>query len=691
MTKKKTGIWTLSVLILSVLTYVFAFIAKSGGFGYFASEEKISFASGNTQLYEAARNAEGSLYAPASYILAEGANNPIGEVCETLYSSNIFRGDAAYNTATYDRMVNVVNNGTSVTIGNVTKNFNNWTRYCAFTAKAGESVVTSKMSTGVNNSANRLVFMAPYSGYYEIVPSAVSSDSTASVCLDLGAYIEEFSVHTANFKITNAQTNDNYTDITLYAINENGESNMTGNIIPTDNIYLSAGEKIYITTSTDVDWFDYKHVQTVFVKFNLSVRFKTASPSQKTYTLNFDPVNMLSLANLSGDGMSSTAPLTVQTKNYADSDYLAASTVRQIDENIYVVGNNSSANWDKYSALWVNTETGISSAKLVGVNSGVKLILTSPIDAKYKLDLNTADEPSLELCLGSFADRFKDEDKVTVTIAGDTTHTIELTKAFPTADISSLEFDLSAGDSLTFTVTTTALWFDEPENQTVTVNMNFDMVSIFGEQDINVSTVYDPYQSIIGKISEAANSTGDRYAEERLIDYSGSAFQTINKYYANAAGQYASIEDGKMYTYGKTWADRAFRGSFVFEDGKEYITAIMGMEGEDCIQTLRFTAPEAGCYAIEPKYLGNGESAWLKCSSMNFSKTEVNFKIIKGEKEEIYNSGALKCYDSVVLSEIPVVYLEAGETLDFKFSALSTEWNTNPRISVSFDIAKLGI
>lgn len=683
--KKKVKILISTGLALAVVSSIlFANIIANKGFVFMSEETR--------KVLSDAVNAENTVYNPGTYILKEGDHGN----SYTYYSDNIFRADAAYNTRFYDRMTTVEESSSGITVGNVGLNYNNWTRYCAFYVKNGETAVTSKMSTGVNESNNRLVFMAPYSGYYEISPRALSSESSASVALELGNYVSEFEDNTANFKIVNPQTNETYTDITLYATNADGESKFTGEIANTQNIYLSRGEKLYIMTSTSAEWFDYGYTQTVFVKFDLGVVFKEAADMQYKYNFSINPSESFDFCDTAGDAMNSSEnPFTVETKYYSDSSYKKANNARAKDANTLIVGSNNKVNWDKYAAAEFNTQTGEFSAKLLNKNSGVKLIYKTPAFGTYKLVPKVLSSGNfLELDLGNSADKFSDNDKVDVTIEADgTTQTITLTKTSTTAELSLPELNLNKGDTITITIETNAQWFDEPEYQTVTVRMNFDIEAVVAAEDTVKSDVYDPYEQIIEATENIQYSPIGNYSSENLIDYSGYEFSTINRYYTSGTGQYAYRLEPYIYTYGKTWDyTKATRGSFEYYEHSDRMSAIMGMsEDSNCVQTLRFTAPSAGYYVIDPIALGWGESAWIKSMAKNQCLSFVEMKIVKNENELLYESGELDIYDSIVWTESDVIFLEKGETIDFNFSATHTTWNTNPKISFKFNISKLDL
>lgn len=639
---------------------------------------------------EESKDEEIVIYDPAEYITAEEYWIRVSSL--TRYESNIYRADSAYTTRYYDRMTEVEKTNAGVTVGNVTLNYNNWNRYCAFMVKTNRTSVVSKMSTGVNQSNNRLVFMAPYAGYYEISPRKLHNQD-GSVYLDLGSHVSDFGNNTANFKIFNAQTNEVYTDITLYAANEDGESNFTGEIENTQNIYLKKGEKIYITTSTTVDWFDYDHKQTVFVEFDFGIVLKEIADIQTTYTLSVSPMDLFN-SEATGDTVTETESFfTVKTKYYGDTEYEDANTTRRFDENKCVLGNNDRVNWDKYASMTIDRESGMISANLVNKGSGAQIVFTAPQKGIYQFVPKTLPSGNfIELDLGNSADKFSDTDNVEIKISGDENTTITLTKANPTASLSEMALDMESGETFTVTIETNSEWFDEPEYQTVTVNMSFAFVTDITNNEITKTATYNPNSQIAA--ANADIEAGDiDYINPTTLNYDGYEFSTISRYYSINNTQVGYRYGPNIHLFGVTWdTGRELRGSIEYNELSDRITGVMGMSEENkCIQTVRFTAPSDGYYSINPVALGMGESGWLKCTNANSSNTLVQMKIHKNLGELIYESGPIGRYEAIVSNNSIVIYLDAGETLDFNLSALSTEWNTNPRLSVKFDISKLDL
>ena len=331
-------------------------------------------------------------YPPAEFIESAATETGVPN-----FYQGIFRTDAAYYSDKFLPMCKVVSDENTVTVGDMA-NHNNWQRYCSFVVDKSDSFVVSKMATGTRGSANRVVFMAPETGYYEIKPRGLENSDGASVKLSLGNYMEEFGTNTATFKAVNPQTNETYSEITLFAADENGNSALTGEIANTENIYLRKGEKLCFVTSTTAEWFDYDYKQTVSVIFDFDILYREKASIQRTYLVQHKP----------GISLGYTSAFTAKTKQPGGS-WQTADLTRHLGEGHTLIGNNNSVNWDKYAAFEADNQGNRVISKLVGNGSENELVFTVPEDGVYSFG-----GKNVSLELGNYSDEFPTNKTVTL-------------------------------------------------------------------------------------------------------------------------------------------------------------------------------------------------------------------------------------------------------------------------------------
>ena len=185
--------------------------------------------------------------------------------------------------------------------------------------------------------------------------------------------------------------------------------------------------------------------------------------------------------------------------------------------------------------------------------------------------------------------------------------------------------------------------------------------------------------------------------DEHIISYpETSYFSTFNQYYSfNHYEQYATKIDGEVWTYGYTYQDgtagrsnQLQRGAFkIGGENEDIVTGVMGLAGEEGKQTLTFTAPHAGLFAINPKAVSCDETAWIKSYNTSLNSAKAKLRILKNNEITIFESEEIGLGNSQVTPYSIMVYLEEGECINFDFVGVDTTWNTDLRLGVNFDIS----
>lgn len=632
--------------------------------------------------YDTTQNySESDVFVPSEHLKA----SVVEDVDTPDFSAGIFRPDSSYLRGKYSPMNKTLKTDADISIGNIgDSTYDYWYRYCAFNIQKNRTAIRSKMVTGRYDTANRIVFTAPYSAYYNIVPRGLNNMEESSIELKLGSYASEFGTNTASFQVVNPQTEEYYTSVTLYADDGNGNANLTGNIEETKGIYLEKGQKLYFVTSTTADWFVCNYTQTVFLDFDFEIFMSEKDDIQEYYKVKLEPMGLSKLSD----------SVLFQTR-YPFGEFQTANETREMNGYV-VIGNNQNVNWDKYAAFEI--AKGEMIARLANKNCGAKMIFTAPEKSKYKI----LGESSFSLCLGNYFDKFSPSDsvilKISKTVSGETSVIAEcvLTKENSTANLPETFIELNQGDMLTFDFATTAEWFEEAEYQTISAKLCINI-----EADIPklsyATTVYNPVSEILSAAENIPSVSSATLGEAHKTDFSDCLFKTFNQYYSfSNEEQYASFINGVLYTYGYTYQDgtdgrsnQLLRGSFKIDENLDNkVTAIIGKAGDDCVQTLTFTANEAGWYAINPVAFSESESGWIKNVNTNLNLAKAKLEIYDSEGL-IYASRPLSLEETEVLTHSKVLYLEAGESIRFKFEGLDTTWNTDLRLALSFNVSKV--
>ncbi len=632
--------------------------------------------------YDTTQNYDGTeVYEPSAYL--KGSVVPNSDIPD--YSAGVFRPDAAYYREQFLTMSRTMETDTAVTIGNIGEYaYNYWYRYCAFTIQKDDTAITSKMATGNDGSANRIVFIAPYSAYYDIVPRGLKNEGETSIELDLGDYAEEFETNTANFKVLNPQTEQTYTDVTLYADDGNGNANLTGNIEEIEDIYLEKGQMLCFETSTTVPWFEYNFNQTVWVEFDFEIFMTQKAEMQEYYRAEMEPLGLMELPNV----------LSFETK-YPLGEYQEANCISNRDGFI-LFGNKQNYNWDKYAAIEVSK--GAVTARLANENCGAKMMFKAPVKTTYDIQ-----DSYFSIRLGNYEDRFPATDNITLTISktsGSNTSPVaeySVTKESRYVYIENVQVELNKNDVLTFEFTTTADWFEEAEYQTVSAELSLEIGADFKKDVFVNKTCYSPVTELMNAAEGIPTVSEASTAEEHETDFSDCVFTPFNQYYSYAKDtQYGSFIGGALYTYGYTYyngedgrQNQLLRGSFkIGGENENAVTAIIGKEGEDCIQTLTFTAPESDWYAFNPLSFSEIEPGFIKNVNGSVRIAKAKVRIYKNN-ERFYFSDELSLNESEVLTHSKLFYLQKGDTIRFEFEGADTTWNTDLRLAVNFNICRV--